>query len=101
MLDRPPLNFIDADTCRLLADVLRNVVSRPELRVLVLTGAGTRAFCAGAEPGEHVPERGREMLESFHSVFVALDRIGAVTVAAVRIWPRHCVTSRPSISRSY
>jgi cyclohexa-1,5-dienecarbonyl-CoA hydratase len=84
MLDRPPLNLIDADTCRLLADVLRNVVSRPELRVLVLTGAGTRAFCAGAEPSEHEPGRAREMLESYHSVFVELDRIGAVTVAAVQ-----------------
>jgi len=84
MLDRPPLNLIDAETCRLLADVLRNVVARPELKVLVLTGAGSRAFCAGAEASEYTPERGAEMLESFHSVFIELDRIGAVTVAAVQ-----------------
>lgn len=49
-IDRPEaLNALDVATLRELRDHLAEVRDRDDLRVAVLTGAGTRAFCAGAD----------------------------------------------------
>ena len=42
-------NAVDGPTAELLADGYRRFVDDPEARVLVLTGAGDLAFCAGAD----------------------------------------------------
>jgi enoyl-CoA hydratase/carnithine racemase len=49
-IDRPEaLNALDVPTLRELRACLAEVRDRDDLRVAVLTGAGTRAFCAGAD----------------------------------------------------
>jgi enoyl-CoA hydratase/carnithine racemase len=49
-IDRPEaLNALDVATLRELRACLAEVRDRDDLRVAVLTGAGTRAFCAGAD----------------------------------------------------
>ncbi|WP_422649791.1 Enoyl-CoA hydratase [Cupriavidus sp. H18C1] len=49
-LDRPEaLNALDVPALRTLRAHLAEVRDRDDLRVAVLTGAGTRAFCAGAD----------------------------------------------------
>ena len=49
-IDRPEaLNALDVATLRALRGRLAEVRDRDDLRVAVLTGAGTRAFCAGAD----------------------------------------------------
>jgi len=49
-IDRPDaLNALSIDALRELRAHLVEVRDRPELRVAVLTGAGERAFCAGAD----------------------------------------------------
>lgn len=49
-IDRPQaLNALDVPTLRELRTCLGEVRDRDDLRVAVLTGAGTRAFCAGAD----------------------------------------------------
>ena len=49
-IDRPEaLNALDVQTLRALRAHLREVRDRPDVRVAVLTGSGTRAFCAGAD----------------------------------------------------
>jgi enoyl-CoA hydratase/carnithine racemase len=49
-LDRPEaLNALDLATLRQLRDHLRRYRDDPQLRALVLTGAGERAFCTGAD----------------------------------------------------
>jgi enoyl-CoA hydratase len=42
-------NAVDGPAAELLADGYRRFVNDPEVRVLVLTGAGDLAFCAGAD----------------------------------------------------
>ncbi len=42
-------NAVDGPTARLLADAYQNFEDDDEARVLVLTGAGDQAFCAGAD----------------------------------------------------
>ena len=43
------MNAADVDTLKTLRDRLRVLVEEPEARVIVLTGAGDRAFVAGAD----------------------------------------------------
>jgi enoyl-CoA hydratase/carnithine racemase len=51
-LDRPDrLNTYDGDGLKALASTWRTLDDDPALRVGVLTGAGERAFCAGADIG--------------------------------------------------
>lgn len=51
-IDRPEVrNALDVAAEEELASVLRRLDADPEVRVVVLTGAGERAFCAGADLG--------------------------------------------------
>ncbi|MGH7725713.1 MAG: enoyl-CoA hydratase/isomerase family protein [Candidatus Eiseniibacteriota bacterium] len=83
-IDRPPLNVLDIPTNRALASTLRSLRARDDVKVVVLAGAGTRAFSAGVEVRDHTPERIEDMLDAFHDVFAALANLNRLTVAAVR-----------------
>ena len=49
-INRPErMNAIDAATTDRLEEVWQSIESDPEIRVAVLTGAGSKAFCAGAD----------------------------------------------------
>lgn len=48
-IDNPPVNQIDADSRTSFLDTLDRLAAAPGVRVLVLTGAGEQAFCAGAD----------------------------------------------------
>jgi enoyl-CoA hydratase len=49
-IDRPERrNAVDAETAELLRDGFARFEADPEARVMVLTGAGPEAFCAGAD----------------------------------------------------
>ena len=49
-LDRPSaLNALDVESLKELRSHLIEFRDRDDLRVAILTGAGTRAFCAGAD----------------------------------------------------
>ncbi len=49
-IDRPQArNAVDADVAGRLADALEAADADPEVRCIVLTGAGEKAFCAGAD----------------------------------------------------
>jgi len=86
MLDRPPLNILDISMMRELDAALDSV--RSQCDFVVFQGNGPKAFSAGAEVGDHVPERVREMLTAFHAVFRRLAQSDCVTIAAVH---GHCL----------
>jgi enoyl-CoA hydratase len=46
------LNALNAATLQALADAFRDAAADPEVRVVVLTGAGPKAFVAGADIAE-------------------------------------------------
>ncbi len=48
-LDNPPLNLVTLELTRALERALDRLAGDPAVRVLVLTGAGKRAFCAGSD----------------------------------------------------
>ena len=49
-LNNPPLNLVTLALTRALHARLGELAADPGVRVLVVTGAGTRAFCAGCGP---------------------------------------------------
>lgn len=54
--DRPPVNALDAAAYVAAADALEDLAARDDARVVVVTGRGTRAFCAGTDTAAFVSE---------------------------------------------
>lgn len=48
-LNNPPLNLVTLEMTRTLNVLVARLAADPEARVLVLTGAGSKAFCAGSD----------------------------------------------------
>lgn len=81
-LDRPPLNVLTTAMLEELEVVLRDLDAVPELRLIVLRGAG-RAFCAGVDVGEHLGDALEPMLEAFSRVALRLVDMDVPTLAVV------------------
>jgi cyclohexa-1,5-dienecarbonyl-CoA hydratase len=82
--DRPPLNVFDIKLLRELDEALSLCAREVSSDVIVLRGAGERAFSAGVDIRDHTPEKVPEMLEAVHGVIRKLLALPQVTVAAVR-----------------
>lgn len=82
--NRPPLNILNVETLREICKALEDVKKDDDIKVLVITGSGEKAFSAGVEIKEHLPDKIEETLESFHRVFHLLADIDKSTLAAVR-----------------
>jgi enoyl-CoA hydratase/carnithine racemase len=86
-LDRPDaLNAISTELATALADAVEPLASDPRVRALVLTGAGERAFCAGADLKQRAgfDDHGWFVQrEAFRRGFAAVRRCPLPTVAAV------------------
>jgi cyclohexa-1,5-dienecarbonyl-CoA hydratase len=83
-INRPPLNVLNVETLREISSALEDVGKDDGIKVLVITGAGEKAFSAGVEVADHLPDRIEETLDSFHRVFHLLAEVNKPTVAVVR-----------------
>ena len=83
-VNRPPLNVLNVETLREISRALEDVGKDDGIKVLVITGAGEKAFSAGVEVKDHLPDKIEETLESFHRVFHLLAEINKPTVALVQ-----------------
>lgn len=81
VLANPPLNILTCVAMRELAETLRTL--RATDRVAILRGGG-KHFCAGADIGEHFPEKGPALLEQLQSLLAALEDSPVPVIAAVR-----------------
>lgn len=87
-LDRPPLNILDLETIAALDAAIAGLADDEAPPLLVLRGAGPKAFSAGVSVEDHTPDKVGAMLAGFHGVIRRLDAYPAVTVAAV---DGHCL----------
>jgi cyclohexa-1,5-dienecarbonyl-CoA hydratase len=87
-LNRPPLNILDLATLARLNERIAGLAVDPGLQVVVLRGAGERAFSAGVSVQDHTPDKVREMLDGLHGAIRGLRDLPAVAVAAVQ---GHCL----------
>src|SRR5436309_666059 len=86
-LDRPAaLNALDPGTLRELRAVLRELDGDPGVRALVLTGAGERAFSAGADiaaMAAMAPEEGVAFSRLGHETMAAVETLGVPVIGAL------------------
>lgn len=90
-LDHAPLNIITASMRPQIMKALAEVQADEGVRCLVLTGAGDRAFCAGADLGEEAdltPQTVRQFLADDCEIFDGLEALPIPVVAAVN---GHCM----------
>lgn len=82
VFNRPPLNVLNIEMLREINSALAQIASDASVKVLVLTGEG-KAFSAGVDVGEHLPELAEEMLSTFHRTVDLLLSVETPIVAGV------------------
>jgi enoyl-CoA hydratase len=86
-INRPDkLNALNAEVIADLGRLAEQVERDPAIKALIITGAGPKAFVAGADIGELSAVSGREgraLAERGQRVFRALERVGKPVIAAV------------------
>ena len=85
-IDRPDaLNALSFDLLRELASALEALDADPACRVIVLTGAGSRAFAAGADIRELATQTSASLAAGHEfDAWGRIDAIGLPLIAAVR-----------------
>ena len=82
-INRPPFNVLDIPTMEEMNAALDSLMTATDIRLLVLTGAGEKAFSAGVEVADHTPDKVDRMIEVFHGIFRRLCQLPMPTLAAV------------------
>ena len=82
-IDSAPGNVLDRVMMSALSDQLTAHATRPELRAVILTGAGID-FCFGASIEEHVPSKAAAMLSDFHKLIRQVASYPVPLISAVR-----------------
>jgi enoyl-CoA hydratase len=80
------LNALNRKTMDELGDCLKKVRADDDIRVLILTGAGDKAFVAGADINElsqQTPVNGREFTLYGQEIFHRLETLGKPVIAAI------------------
>lgn len=93
-LNRPErLNALDAGSCRLLMEAIRCCESDPDIRAVLLTGAG-KAFCAGGDVREmraalkdgakpDVTAFMKDLVSAFNDVILSIRRLKKPVLGAI------------------
>lgn len=86
-INRPKsLNALNSETLAELNQLFGEIAERKDIRVVILTGSGQKAFVAGADISEMVnatPAEGRKMGLLAKEAFLKLEEMPQVTIAAV------------------
>jgi len=85
-LNNPPLNLNTAVTLDKLLAACRRIADDERVRVVVITGAGARAFCAGSDIGEFAGVRADVVprkLAPENEAFTAIERLPMPVIAAL------------------
>ena len=87
-VDRPKvLNALNAETLNELSEAFEELAADPHIRVILLAGAGDRAFVAGADIRELAtltPEEGRAYSLRGQGVFRRIETLGKPVIACIQ-----------------
>ncbi len=75
VLNNPPLNLVTLETTRQLTEALDEIENDDSVRVVVLTGAGEKAFCVGSDIKEFAAVRDRVVEKKLAKENEAFDRL--------------------------
>ncbi|WP_010621914.1 enoyl-CoA hydratase-related protein [Paucilactobacillus suebicus] len=86
-INRPKsLNALNSDTLREIGETLNEVKDNTDVKVLVITGSGQKAFVAGADISQMVsmnPIEAAALSELAHKAFHTIQELPQITIAAV------------------
>ena len=87
-LVRPPLNILDLELLGELERQCDELAALDDLQVVLVRGAGEKAFSAGVSIHDHTPDKIERMLLAFHGALGKLRALDAFTIALVH---GHCL----------
>jgi len=90
ILDRPPLNILSIEMLDQLTSAMHDAVERPP-RLIVITGAGDRAFCAGVDVRDHLDGREKEMVRAVYDNYAAFEKLRSHNIPTVALVKGHAL----------
>src|SRR6202049_2219231 len=90
ILDRPPLNILNIEMLDQLTAAMGNAV-KDQPRLIVITGAGERAFCAGVDINDHLDGREVEMLRAVYDNCAAFEELRSHHISTVALVKGHAL----------
>jgi enoyl-CoA hydratase/carnithine racemase len=90
ILDRPPLNILSVEMLDQLTGAMRNAIKTTP-RLIVITGAGERAFCAGVDIRDHLEGREVEMLRAVRDNCAAFEELRTHAIPTVALVKGHAL----------
>jgi cyclohexa-1,5-dienecarbonyl-CoA hydratase len=82
-INRPPLNILNSETLMELTMALERARSDSSIFLVVISGSGDRAFSAGVDIRDHLPDKVNSTLSIFNKVFYTLRGLDKPTIAVV------------------
>jgi len=90
ILDRPPLNILSIEMLDQLTTAMHDAIERPP-RLVVITGAGDRAFCAGVDIRDHLDGREKDMLRAVYDNYAAFEKLRSHKIPTVALVKGHAL----------
>ena len=84
ILDRPPLNILSIEMLDQLTAAMQDAIKRSP-RLIVVTGAGERAFSAGVDIRDHLDGREKEMLRAVYDNCAAFEELRSQNIPTVAL----------------
>jgi enoyl-CoA hydratase/carnithine racemase len=86
-LNRPEvMNSLNFALLHALRDQIESFRFRSDIRVVIITGSGEKAFCAGADLKERAtlsPEKVKEFIFTIRNLFTSFEQLNKAVIAAV------------------
>jgi len=83
-INRPPLNILNIAAMEEINEALTSLQGNQDVKVLIFSGTGEKAFCAGVDVSDHTEDKVGRMIDVFHDIFRNLSKLDQVTVAALK-----------------
>ena len=90
ILDRPPLNILSIEMLDQLTAAMRQAI-KDAPHLIVITGAGERAFCAGVDIRDHLDGRENQMLRAVYDNCAAFEELRAQRIPTVALVKGHAL----------
>ena len=86
-LNRPEvMNSFNFAMLHALRDQIDSIRFKPDIRVVIITAAGEKAFCAGADLKERAtlpPDKVKEYIFTIRNLFTSIEQLNRAVIAAV------------------
>ncbi|RLG20989.1 enoyl-CoA hydratase [Candidatus Micrarchaeota archaeon] len=83
VINRPPLNILTTNTMREITNAYKDAEATADIRIVIIRGAGEKAFAAGVDVRDHLPEVMHDMLEAFEEMMVTIANGKRCSLAVV------------------